>query len=171
MIQVRVEADVRAVSVMFEAMRRNLSNLEPTLRQAAGVMREDVLKQFQQGGNPDWKPLAASTIARKKGHGYPRLTRGGIENPMLMQNGDFNSSNILIRTGSLLSSWTQEGDSFHVEEITGNSAEIGSSMPYAIYHQSDEPRKRLPKRAVRVTEDAQAQIASLIEKAIVKEES
>lgn len=131
------------------------------LEQAAEIIRSDVLAQFHSGGIPAWKPLAPATVRAKRRTGYPRLNRKGEVPAMLVQNGNFAPSNILIRTGALLSSWTQKQDPDHIEEIDGDMLTFGSSLRYAAYHQTGTG-KGLPARPIAITEDAMKKIEAIV---------
>lgn len=135
------------------------------------VMRDDARQQFRSGGNPAWQPLSPITIARKRALGYPRLTRKGTAPESLKQNGRFGPENILIMTGALFSSWTDETDPHHLEEHDGGNVWIGSLLPYAELHQFggwsviDDRRVNVPARPLRLTEDARSRIIDLLDKA------
>ncbi len=53
---------------------------------------------------------------------------------------------LLVRTGKLLASMTQEGAEGNITIIGKSGATFGTSISYGIYHDSDEPRKNLPRR-------------------------
>ena len=53
---------------------------------------------------------------------------------------------ILARTGDLERSLTKAGDPNGVLIEARKTLTLGSKIPYAIYHQSIEPRKKLPRR-------------------------
>lgn len=53
---------------------------------------------------------------------------------------------ILQRTGDLVNSLTRERDPNAVRFEERKTLTLGSKIPYAIYHQSPKPRKRLPRR-------------------------
>jgi phage gpG-like protein len=79
-----------------------------------------------QGGSERWAPLAASTIAYKARHGLdPR---------------------ILHATLRLRKSLTTFEGEDHIFEITEDEMLVGSRTPYGIFHQSRQPRTRLPRR-------------------------
>lgn len=133
------------------------------------IMRADLADQFAAGGiDPAWPPLAPSTVTAKARMGYPRLTRFGTVPQTLVQRGQFGPQNILIRTGALLSSWTQEQDPDHVERVTETDVMVGSSVPYAGYHQSGGGH--LPKRALGITKAAQELIAAVTAKYVIGKE-
>lgn len=126
----------------------------------AAVLRADLQAQFSAGGiDPRWEPLSQRTIDEKRRQGYPRLTRFGTVPQSLVQRGQFGPENILIRTGVLLTSWTQAQDPHHVERVTSERIDVGTAVPYARYHQEGGPN--LPKRALGITKGARAKIADL----------
>ncbi len=53
---------------------------------------------------------------------------------------------ILKATGRLEKSVTDPGDPENVTRIGPIEMELGTRVPYAVYHQSDEPRSRIPLR-------------------------
>lgn len=53
---------------------------------------------------------------------------------------------LLVRTGSLSASVLGPNNKGSVSNITKLSLIFGTSIPYAIYHQSDEARKKIPLR-------------------------
>lgn len=53
---------------------------------------------------------------------------------------------ILKRTGRLEKSVTDAADPENVTRIGPIEMELGTRVPYAVYHQSDEPRSRIPLR-------------------------
>jgi phage gpG-like protein len=77
-------------------------------------------------GGERWAPLSAAYAAWKERH-YPG-------NP------------ILQRTGNLEKSLTSGADPNAVKIEERKTLTLGSKIPYAIYHQSPLPRKRLPRR-------------------------
>ncbi len=55
---------------------------------------------------------------------------------------------LLVREGRLASFLIDPSDPETVRIITSKSLTLGTSVPYAIYHQSDKPRKKIPQRKV-----------------------
>lgn len=53
---------------------------------------------------------------------------------------------ILKLTGRLEGSVTDSGHPENINDIFKSFAEFGTSVPYAIYHQSDKPRTKIPLR-------------------------
>lgn len=77
-------------------------------------------------GGEKWQELSPETAAWKEVH-YP-------------------GTRILERTGDLERSLTTEGDPNGVRREERKTLTLGTTLPYAIYHQSPEPRKVLPRR-------------------------
>ena len=124
----RLRLDVRAnVSDAQAYLSLVEQRMQPAklLAGVAGILREDVLRQFRAGGIPPWQPLSPTTVREERRLGYPRVTRKGTPASRLMQQGRFGPENILIRTGALLSSWTDKTDPHHFEEVTGDTVMIG----------------------------------------------
>ena len=94
----------------------SLADYSPALRLIADDFREMVSEQFasegRAGGTP-WAGLAPSTARRKRG-----------------------GSSLLVSSGALLRSFSDSGAPGHLEEIDGQSLTIGSSLPYALFHQT-----------------------------------
>jgi len=53
---------------------------------------------------------------------------------------------LLKRSGRLQRSVTQRGDGEGILRINSKYMIIGTSVPYGIFHNSDEPRKKIPQR-------------------------
>jgi phage gpG-like protein len=79
-----------------------------------------------EGGEP-WAPLSAQYAGWKELH-YP-------------------GKPILQRTGALESSLTSASDPNAVHIQGRKALTLGTKLPYAIYHQSIDPRTQLPRRA------------------------
>jgi phage gpG-like protein len=163
-LNIKLNIKVASVQAMLKGLDERLDLRGPLGHAIAEIMRDDALSQFQASGIPAWAPLAPSTIAQKAGQGYPRLSRSGLSPTSLMQLGAFGPQNILERTGALLSSWTSGSDPDHIEVLERDSVWIGSSKFYAEFHQSDAPRKKLPRRPIVVTDQARERIARTIER-------
>lgn len=54
---------------------------------------------------------------------------------------------LLVRTGALARSMTEKSDINAISEIVDkNTLFLGTRLTYGVYHQSDEPRKKIPLR-------------------------
>lgn len=91
--------------------------------------------QFESQGelSGGWKPLADSTVRAKE--------RAGLD------------PRIMFATERLYKSLTHQGSEDMVYEATADQLLMGSTVPYGVYHQSRQPRQRLPRRPVVVLPD------------------
>lgn len=98
-----------------------------------------IVENFQQQGAPvgGWKPLSPRYAAWKAKH-YPGKT-------------------ILRRSDDLIKSLTMAGGALGVGgrlgaggilNVSPHSAELGTSVPYARYHQHGAPKRQLPQRRI-----------------------
>ncbi len=119
MLDLTCRVNLQALDRSLEAFQASLADLSPALRDIADDFREMVAEQFatqgRAGGTP-WAELAPSTLRRRRGAG------------------------ILYSTGALLRSLIEPGAHAHVEEISGDSLTLGSSLPYALFHQTGAGR-------------------------------
>jgi len=151
-----VETDFSEVQAMLEGMRDRM-DMQEIGPEIADAMREDVLRQFGEGGDPPWQELSMSTVREKNSGGFPHAPRRNRDGEYFFQRGEVSARNILIRTGDLLSSWTDRGDPGHLEIITDDEVAIGSALNYAATHQFGRPGggwndSDIPARPVNVTE-------------------
>ena len=100
----------------LKVLQAQLSDLSPAMALIAEDFREMEAGQFASagasGGTP-WAGLAASTEKRKRGSG-----------------------GILVASGALLNSLTDQESPDHVEAIGNLSLEIGTDLPYARFQQT-----------------------------------
>lgn len=97
-------------------------------------MRQSALRKFRQSGDDErrWPPLATSTImGRRDVRAAKRRSRANMQRVIA-------SIKPLIDTGDLWRSITYVA--------TEDSAEAGTTIPYAIFHQLGAPRTHLPAR-------------------------
>lgn len=102
----------------------------------------DVQANFGAGGayseDGGWKPLTPLYAARK--------ARTHPGRPIMVRDGDLKTS--LLWRGSL---YSETGGSIGykgVARFTPESAELGSSVPYALAHQRGVPSRNLPRRRI-----------------------
>jgi phage virion morphogenesis protein len=107
-------------------------NLTPALNDFGEYLTRKTRQRFDTSTAPDgtkWAPLAARTIKAKQRRattGKPYRTKAG-------------PSAILKDTFTLRNSITYQ--------VSSNALYVGTNIEYGIYHQSEEPRTRLPRRA------------------------
>lgn len=163
----RITINAGEFDSLLTSIARNIDLSKGGLgKKIATILRNDARAQFQSGGSPSWAPLSPRTIERKRKMGYPRLNRRGLVPRAMIQKGNFGPENILMMTGALFSSWTNENDPHHVEEITPQSVATGSDLIYAGTMQEGGEGwngSPIPARPIVITDQARARIAELIE--------
>jgi len=158
-VRISAQVDFSAWEAELEALGERLDRqrLQDTI---SAAVRADLLDQFQTAGDPAWQALSPHTVAKKRYAGYPRKSRDGSIPANLVQQGGFGPENILIMTGALLASWTQDDAPGHVESFDGDTFEIGSEVAYAATHQFGAwamlggRRVYIPSRPLRIREEA-----------------
>jgi phage gpG-like protein len=128
----------RDISRRLKALDGALANLTPAWPEVDAVFRIIVAEQFDSegahGGVP-FAPLAPSTQAERKRQGYlPTF-------PILQRTHRLKDSLTRVTADTITEHWPQR-------------YAIGTRVPYYVYHQSQAPRTRLPRRApVQLTSD------------------
>lgn len=131
-INVSVEGEV-IVDRLLQGIEDRARDLTPVWPYVVRVFREIVAKAFASEGastGAPWAPLAESTQADRRRHGFPP------------------AHPILRRTGALMRALTI-GDGAYVSTSPTTMRYLISEqdVPYFKYHQSRRPRTRLPRRA------------------------
>jgi phage gpG-like protein len=147
-LRVKVRCSDGGGAAYLDRLAERVEHLGPVLPEIADLLRQALKKDFAAGGRPAWAPNAPSTIAKKTSAGLPRRNKNGSIPTELMQRGGFGpGTSILIASGGLLRSYTQEGAPGHVEEIDldNNTVTVGSDLtistkkgkllPLALIHQ------------------------------------
>jgi phage gpG-like protein len=101
------------VSPMLMAMTRELKDFREPLRLSGMYLQKSFTKQFAAGGKPPWKPLAPSTIKRRRLH----------------------SSLPLTDTGRLKRSYTSRVAPGAIYQMEPHVLTMGSNLRYARIHQ------------------------------------
>lgn len=135
--------DLSAIQELRGILERHVRNPQPMLRMVANRLRAAFRANFREGGRPPWTPLAPSTIWGKKMLGLPETitTPTGRKPRRLMQRQpptgklELSASNILIRSGRLRDSVGQSYHPDHITRIHGWELEVGTKVPYAVFHQ------------------------------------
>ncbi len=129
------------------------SDLTPAFQEIAEDFRETEEKQFAgegaYGGNTRWADLNPDYAAIK-------LIRWG-------------NLPILTRTGDLRKSLSEKSHSEHIEEIEKMSMTIGTSIPYAIYHQTGTQwgKRKMPARPpIRMTDRQKRKWGSIVRRSL-----
>lgn len=124
----------RALGNRLNQFVRELGGNRTELHQRFGIQAlRWIDKNFQaEGGllsDGKWKPLADSTVRGRR--------RGKRKIKTQAQRRRYRAR-ILQDTGRLRQSFTMRA--------TNSSVTVGTAVPYAVYHESDAPRKVLPRR-------------------------
>lgn len=135
--------DLTPIQELRSTLQRKATSPDRLLRMVANRLRSAFRENFRAGGRPPWTPLAASTIMGKKMMGLPETLRTptGRKPRRLMQRDPMSgrlqleATNILIRTGRLRDSVGQSYHPDHITRIHGWTLEVGTKVPYAMYHQ------------------------------------
>lgn len=136
-----INVDDDGIVNLLNLMQSRLKDVTPLFQKTAKRMRRSFGDNFRQGGRPDkWVPLTTGTIDNKKQN--PSAVYGNLHGRMRypkykqVQNGIARRSvsNILILTGALRDSYVERGAN-HIETISNDELVIGSSIPYAPYHE------------------------------------
>lgn len=147
-----VENDAR-----FKQMLRNAASVSEDLRVPFGLISRDfyrsqraIFKLQGPGLYPPFKnSVRASSLGGGEGKGSRRreevdITKSPYQKRKLKKFGfDYP---LLVATGRLAASITQPSAPGSVNQITKLSFIVGTTVRYGIFHQSDEPRSKIPLR-------------------------
>jgi phage gpG-like protein len=134
MAQIKIRS--KDLGELVNGMERKVrtTNYALALRQILPKLRRLSTKVFALETSPDgdpWPALAASTVKEKKRLG-------------------FGNRKILVRTGRLRDSLTRVNHPDNIAKFRTfksiTTLTWGTRVPYGDYHQSDQPRTRLPRR-------------------------
>ena len=137
MIEFTYSINSKPVEKALGNFQASLADQSPALARVADDFREMIARQFSSEGRTEgtpWPPLAPSTLRRRPGKA------GGP---------------ILQSTGALLRSLTAPGAAGHVEQLEAQSLAIGTSLPYALFHQTGT--RRMPARPIIVLSGARSE--------------
>lgn len=135
------------VSEAMKRAREVTSNLSIPFAQIAldfQKSRKAIFALKSAGNYPDLSVKPFYAWWEKKGTPLRRQFDGGYKEYKEAKYGF--AYPILKATGRLESSVTNKSDPDNITRITPLSLEMGTSVPYAVYHQSDLERKKIPLR-------------------------
>lgn len=127
-IDVRVTG-LREARANLQAMRERAKDLSPAWEELLTWWAITNVEQFSSRGRrwrTPWAPLKPRTLAQKRRQGF-------LSDP-------------LVRTSQMRADLTRRP--LGAEHITRDTVVAGTDQPYAKYHQSTAPRRRLPRRAL-----------------------
>jgi phage gpG-like protein len=138
-IRVKVRAELQNIE-QLTALAGRVRNLTPAMNATAIIVRQEFAATFAAQGRPDaWAPLSPHTLAAKQGMFDEGKIRG--RNPktqQLVRGGGGSLPGILVRTGDLRTSYIRRNAKGNIHNVSadGQRLELGSSLPYAGYHET-----------------------------------
>jgi len=66
-VSLNVKIEDSGIRDLFTRIQRRMADLTPAMRIIGGTVRTSVIRNFEVGGRPRWKPLSPVTLARRKG--------------------------------------------------------------------------------------------------------
>lgn len=153
MIQLTIESyGEQIVNRTLTRFEGEFENPRHTLEAIGMMLREAVEKQFDTEGrhaSGGWPALAQSTKERKAQLGL--------------------DPHILRATDRLRQALIRKFDPEHVEHVAGDSLTFGATVPYGVYHQSSQPRKRLPYRPpVALSQEDKRSIVKTVQRQMIE---
>lgn len=120
---ITVEITKNEIGQMLGLLMERTGNLTPVMNEIGQIVRNSVIKNFQEGGRPRWKPHSQATILG----GILRrhfTKKGRLKEPVSRK---LRGGKVLIDTGHLMS---------HIKsKAYPDRAEIGTNVIYAAIHQ------------------------------------
>lgn len=147
----------------FRAMLANASQVSQDLRVPFGLISRDFYRSekaiFQLKGPGQFPPFQQGGLGR---HSRVQYAQDGVGVKRLAPGKEYDLSKtpyqkrklkkfgfdypLLVATGKLAASMTNPNAAGSVNIITNLSLVIGTTVAYGIYHQSDDPRRKIPLR-------------------------
>ena len=124
----------------FRNALKKASEVTQDLRVPFGL----ILSDFYKSQQAIWKLKGPGKYPPFKGPKDPKTGKTKYQAQKIKKVGfDYP---LLVRTGALAASLSGPNNKGSVSKITNLSLIFGSSISYGIFHQSDEPRKKIPLR-------------------------
>lgn len=121
-MEIKITCDSSKVDGVVRSLNEWLSDFRPLLKDISKLQLESAQESFKTRWKNLWQP-------------WERLKIPTIRQKIKI----WKNIDILQRTGKMRKS-------FRVSKITQNELEIDNTIDYFKYHQSNEPRKKLPRR-------------------------
>ncbi|MBI1941032.1 MAG: phage virion morphogenesis protein [Acidobacteria bacterium] len=154
MIEFTYSINSQPVEKALANFQASLANQSPALKQIADDFREMIARQFASEGRAEgtpWAPRHHPSVPSSLRRGIP-IRSGGV---VKTRPGQAQGLPLLVRTGALLRSLTAPGAAGHVERFEDHSLAIGTSLPYALFHQTGT--RRMPARPIIVLSGARSE--------------
>jgi phage virion morphogenesis protein len=132
MANLRVEFTIAEAADLIEGLEGRLGDLTPAMKAVGEYMLVRTRERFDNEVDPDgqgWQALAPSTVESKQ----RRKTKPG--------------KRARVRAGAtdiLKESWLLRDTIAYNADST--SVRVGTPQEYGVFHQSDEPRSKIPQR-------------------------
>ncbi len=65
-----ITIDDKGVTSLLNKLAKKGGDMTPAMRVIAGILHDEVDKNFEQEGRPKWTPLAKSTVKRRESKGH-----------------------------------------------------------------------------------------------------
>ena len=132
MTNLRVEFTISEATDLIQGLENRLSDLTPAMKGVGEYMLVRTRERFDDEVDPDgrkWQALASSTIKSKQ----RRKTKPGKRARVRAGASDVLKESFLLR----------DTIAYNVDST---SVRVGTPQEYGIFHQSDEPRSKVPQR-------------------------
>jgi phage gpG-like protein len=124
----------------FRNAIKKASEVSQDLRVPFGL----ILRDFYKSEQAIWKLKGPGKYPPFKG---PKDPKTGLTKYQARKRKDVGFDYpLLVRTGSLAASLSGPNNNGSISKITKLSLVFGTSIKYGVYHQSDEPRSKIPLR-------------------------
>lgn len=133
MTSLRVEFSIAEAEDLIRGLEGRLTDLTPAMAAIGEYMVLRTRERFDDETAPDgtkWQPLAPETIASKQ----RRKTKPGKRARVRAAPTDILKESFLLR----------DAIAYQAEST---SVRVGTPQEYGVYHQSDQPRSKIPRRA------------------------
>jgi phage virion morphogenesis protein len=130
LLSIKINIDDHEVNALLRGVSARGKNLKPAMKSIGQLVRTSVIKNFETGGRPAWKPLSEATIFGSF-KGQMVTKRGKLRKPVERKLG---FRKILIDTGRLMKSLNSKA--------YPDRAEVGTNVVYAAIHQFGGPAGR-----------------------------
>lgn len=132
MTNLRVEFTIAEAADLIEGLEKRLSDLTPAMKSVGEYMLVRTRERFDDEVDPDgkkWQALAPSTVESKQ----RRKTKPGKRARVRAKATDILKESFLLRDTIAY-------------DAGSTSVRVGTPQEYGIFHQSDEPRSKIPQR-------------------------
>lgn len=167
MVNINVTIEDAGLKALIERLKIRLTNMTPVMKEIGQIVRNSVIKNFQQGGRPQWKSLSPVTLGLSwKLKGKQTHVKSGKRETKAFERYK-SGKKILIDTARLMKSITSKG--------FRDRAEVGTNVIYGAIHQLGGQAGRglkvtIPARPYLMVQDEDwAEIRKVVENYLVRQ--